>query len=65
MNRCPLDPDGKCIWREMECLYCSRRVLELAVQQLRWSLPLVGKYFKTHEHQVECGRRQYEIRRGR
>lgn len=61
MGICPLDQKGGCTWYGMGCLYCSRKLLELAGQQLRWSLPFgIGRYFKTYEHIVECERRSYE-----
>lgn len=59
MDRCPLDPVGGCIFYGMDCLYCQKQKLGLAVQLLRWTIPVIGPLFKTWENQVECARRMY------
>lgn len=45
---------GSCPHEQYQALGCCKLNLKAALQQLRWSLPFVGKYFKTHEHLVEC-----------
>lgn len=59
MDRCPLSPEGKCIWEDKECLYCVTPQVEYALQQLKWSIPFgVGEYFKTREPIVKCSRKE-------
>lgn len=60
MNFCPLSPDKSCIWQDVDCLYCSIVISEWEVQQLKWSIPLLGRYFKEKEYPVKCERRQYK-----
>lgn len=59
MDRCPLSPNQKCLWQDMDCLYCSKLLLKYSLQQLRWSLPFgIGKHFRIYEHLVECNRKE-------
>lgn len=53
--KCSLIPKGqKCPYEEFEPMICIRHNLAAAVQELRWSLPLVGKRYKTYESRIKC-----------
>lgn len=54
--KCELIPKGRsCHYEQFQCLGCCTKSLSAAVQQLRWSLPFgIGKFYRTHEHKVEC-----------
>lgn len=56
--RCALRPKCYvCPYEKFQALECCQLVLAASLQELRWSLPFgLGKYFKTHEHRIECTR---------
>lgn len=53
--KCGVVPRGKRCKYEPYCkLSCCRFNLSVALQELRWSLPIVGRHFRTYESKLEC-----------
>lgn len=53
--KCSLIPKGhKCPYEQFETLGCVKLNLSAAVQDLKWSLPIIGKTYKTYESKIDC-----------
>lgn len=60
--KCALIPKGEiCPYEQYAPLSCCALVIRAALQQLRWSLPFIGKRFKTYESLVRCNEWRKEI----
>lgn len=55
--KCGIVPLGKRCKYEPFCpIDCCMLNLDIALQNLRWSLPLVGKFFRDNEIKLTCSK---------
>lgn len=53
--KCDLLPKGcECPYEKFETLGCAKLNLAKACQEFKWSLPIIGPYYKEREPRVKC-----------